>query len=172
MWDRMGLEDVGIWIIQNVWTLAVGAIVGAVLEILFKAFIWDEYVAPSFRYQIKLLKNKIKKRLHNTTVDLSYSSRTMNLEAHRISKENIRTIADVLRAHNIMISERSDILIESYNFRKMKLSGNIELATISTSRGEILQDLGITINAQIRYNSMNDEIPAIIDIYKNILNMY
>jgi hypothetical protein len=158
----MSFEEVPNWIWQNGIPLAVGLIIGAIVEILFKELFFNAFVAPSFRHKLSIIKKKADKWFHNTTIELSYSSRTRGLEERRIEKAQISKIMNYLREQKIAVTDKSDLVIDNYMFGDLKFTGIIEFGTISTSKGEFLQDLDITLNTRVRYKSINDDITAIL----------
>lgn len=155
------LEDAASWFVQY-WQIPAAIAAGAVAELLFREFIYEEWISPSLKYKLRYWKNHIKKRMHNTNIELSYSSRTADLSDQRVSMDKVKTITDALRQHHIPARGNMDIMIDSYQAGKMSLSGAIEFSTYSSAKGELIRDFTITLTAQVRYNSMNDEIPALI----------
>lgn len=160
----MTSEQMVAWIIQNAYALFIGALITAIAEILFKVFIWDDYISPSFRFRLNYYKNKLKKWVQNSTTELSYSSRSVDIESLAIKIEKITDIVNQLRVNKIPALGSLDITIENYETGKMSMSGSIKFSTIThESKGEILKDFTITLTTQLRYQSMNDEIPAHIN---------
>lgn len=149
------------WFVQNALPFVIGILVGTILDVLFREFLYNEFISPSFRHQIKVIKNKIKKKLHNTSFDLSYTSTTVGLDAKNISNEKIHEITKYLQQRRISVSEVGDIVITEYKVDNIIYAGKIEF---SISRGTIdtLQGFDITLTTEVRYNSMDDDITTLI----------
>jgi hypothetical protein len=118
----IGIENILNSIVQY-WQIFLGIVIEATIELFFKEFIYEEIISPSLRYKAKYFKNKIKKHIGNTSIQLSYSSSTNSIESYKISKEKIHYIAEFLKRYNINVIEQGDLLINNFPFGRTAFSG-------------------------------------------------
>ncbi len=102
LFQLMPMQDVSF--ILQYWQILAAILIGAIIEILLREFIINEFISPSLRYKINYIKNKIKKRLGNTSIQLSYSSSSTDIEQYGVGEEKIHELVEFLRKHNIDVN--------------------------------------------------------------------
>jgi len=166
LFQLMPMQDVSF--ILQYWQILAAILIGAIIEILLREFIINEFISPSLRYKINYIKNKIKKRLGNTSIQLSYSSSSTDIEQYGVGEEKIHELVEFLRKHNIDVNGQRDLYISNFPFSRIVFTGTIEFNNTSTTKGQILKSFLITLNGDVKFNSMNDDIPAIIQAMSNL----
>jgi hypothetical protein len=150
--------------------LGVGAISAGVAEILFKEFVWDEFIAPALRFQVNIAKRKAKMWIRNPSIQFTHSANISKLRDRQIKMDQIPVILESLRDNKVPARRLHDLGISFDNFAvgDLTYSGTLEFAADFNVR--YIEGLTITLTTHVSYKSMQADITAITHFMNKLQN--